>query len=129
MNSPHRIKANSSIVTFLARIVPSAPESLSLLGRPVCRNLDDDLFAFLALTHQFGKVPQFHHRISMTDVLASSLDNSHAVLRPSVDAFFDKVMVNAEDEKIRSNRFGLLAGLRNLFLSIADISHLVPEKK
>ena len=54
---------------------------------------------------------------------------SLAELKPAVDAFFDKVMVNADDEKIRNNRLSLLNNLRNLFLSIADISHLVPEKK
>jgi len=54
---------------------------------------------------------------------------SLAELRPAVDAFFDKVMVNSTYNDIRSNRFGLLMRLRNLFLSIADISYLVPEKK
>jgi glycyl-tRNA synthetase beta chain len=55
--------------------------------------------------------------------------SSLAELRPAVDAFFDKVMVNAEDEKIRANRHALLRELSALFLNIADISHLVPEKK
>jgi len=54
---------------------------------------------------------------------------SLAVLRGPVDAFFDKVMVNVDNEKVRNNRLNLLSDLRNLFLSIADISHLVPEKK
>jgi glycyl-tRNA synthetase beta chain len=54
---------------------------------------------------------------------------SLAVLREPVDAFFDKVMVNVDDVKIRNNRLNLLSDLRHLFLSIADISHLVPEKK
>jgi len=54
---------------------------------------------------------------------------SLAVLREPVDVFFDKVMVNVDDVKIRNNRLNLLSDLRHLFLSIADISHLVPEKK
>lgn len=54
---------------------------------------------------------------------------SLAVLKTPVDAFFAKVMVNIDDEKIRNNRLNLLNDLRNLFLSIADISYLVPEKK
>jgi len=54
---------------------------------------------------------------------------SLAELKFAVDAFFDKVMVNVDREDIRNNRLGLLSSLRNLFLSIADISHLVPEKK
>ena len=41
-----------------------------------------------------------------------------------VDAFFDKVMVNADDEKVRANRFALLAELRALLNQVADISKL-----
>ena len=47
-----------------------------------------------------------------------------AVLRPTVDAFFDGVMVNAEDPTLRRNRLALLAGLRGLFARIADLSYL-----
>jgi glycyl-tRNA synthetase beta chain len=47
-----------------------------------------------------------------------------ASLRPAVDAFFDKVMVMAEDTALRHNRLALLAGLSNLFLGAADISKL-----
>lgn len=47
-----------------------------------------------------------------------------ARLRPTVDAFFDKVMVMAEDEAVRHNRLGLLMLLEGLFLDIADISRL-----
>ncbi len=47
-----------------------------------------------------------------------------AGLRESVDNFFDKVMVNAEDEKLRQNRQAILNVLRNLFLQVADISLL-----
>lgn len=45
-------------------------------------------------------------------------------LRGSIDAFFDNVMVMAEDEKIRENRLALLLQLRKLFLHTADISVL-----
>jgi glycyl-tRNA synthetase beta chain len=51
-----------------------------------------------------------------------------AVLRAPVDAFFDKVMVMVDDEKLRTNRLALLNQLRDLFLEIADISLLVPAK-
>ncbi|MEH8098050.1 glycine--tRNA ligase subunit beta [Gallibacterium anatis] len=47
-----------------------------------------------------------------------------ADLRESVDSFFDNVMVNAEDEKLRQNRLALLKNLRDLFFKIADISLL-----
>lgn len=41
-----------------------------------------------------------------------------------MDAFFDDVMVNAENSAVRANRYALLAQLRGLFLSVADISVL-----
>jgi glycyl-tRNA synthetase beta chain len=47
-----------------------------------------------------------------------------AALREPVDAFFDKVMVMAEDKDLRINRLTLLAKLRELFLQVADISVL-----
>jgi glycyl-tRNA synthetase beta chain len=48
-----------------------------------------------------------------------------ASLRPKVDLFFDKVLVNAPDEKVRSNRLALLANLLREFSSIADFSEIV----
>ncbi|MFK8331267.1 glycine--tRNA ligase subunit beta [Pseudomonas sp. BJa5] len=47
-----------------------------------------------------------------------------AALREPVDAFFEAVMVNAEDAKVRANRYALLSRLRGLFLGVADISLL-----
>jgi glycyl-tRNA synthetase beta chain len=47
-----------------------------------------------------------------------------ASLRPTVDAFFDGVMVNAEDPALRNNRLALLAQLRAQFSRIADLSCL-----
>jgi len=50
--------------------------------------------------------------------------NRLAKLRDSVDAFFDHVMVNTDDENLRNSRLALLAMLSNQFLKIADISKL-----
>jgi len=47
-----------------------------------------------------------------------------AGLRQPVDNFFDNVMVNAEDAKLRQNRLAILNTLQGLFLQIADISLL-----
>jgi glycyl-tRNA synthetase beta chain len=47
-----------------------------------------------------------------------------AQLRDVVDQFFDQVMVNADDAKVRVNRQALLAQLRALFLQVADIAVL-----
>ena len=47
-----------------------------------------------------------------------------AALRAPVDAFFDGVMVNAEDPALRANRLGLLAKLHAAMNKVADISKL-----
>ncbi|WP_294948673.1 glycine--tRNA ligase subunit beta [Sulfurivirga sp.] len=47
-----------------------------------------------------------------------------ATLRPAVDAFFDHVMVMAEDAALRANRLALLATLKAAFDRIADLSRL-----
>jgi glycyl-tRNA synthetase beta chain len=52
-----------------------------------------------------------------------------AGLRPTVDRFFDEVLVMAEDEQIRKNRLTLLSGLLAEFSTIADFSEIVTAEK
>ena len=47
-----------------------------------------------------------------------------AALRGTVDAFFDGVMVNAEEMDLRLNRLGLLATLHQAMNRVADLSRL-----
>lgn len=47
-----------------------------------------------------------------------------AELQPTVDQFFDNVMVMVEDSGLRNNRLALLTQLRELFTQVADISLL-----
>ncbi len=47
-----------------------------------------------------------------------------AKLRAPVDAFFDKVTVNAPDPKLRENRLKLLAQIRDATLEVADFSKI-----
>ncbi|RYD95479.1 MAG: glycine--tRNA ligase subunit beta, partial [Sphingobacteriales bacterium] len=47
-----------------------------------------------------------------------------AALRTPIDAFFDSVMVMADDAAVKQNRLRLLAQLRALFISVADVSVL-----
>jgi len=51
-----------------------------------------------------------------------------ATLREPVDTFFDGVLVMADNPEVRANRLALLHSLRQLFLNVADISHLVVTK-
>ena len=47
-----------------------------------------------------------------------------AALKAPVDAFFDAVMVNADDPALRANRLGLLATLHAAINRTADLSRL-----
>ena len=50
-----------------------------------------------------------------------------AALRPPVDRFFTEVFVMADDVRVRTARLALMAHLRDLILSLADISEIVPQ--
>ena len=47
-----------------------------------------------------------------------------AALKAPVDAFFDRVMVNADDAKLRANRLALLSALHRTMNRVADLSRL-----
>ena len=47
-----------------------------------------------------------------------------AKLRPTVDAFFDKVTVNADDKAVRANRLTLLNEIREATRAVADFSKI-----
>jgi glycyl-tRNA synthetase beta chain len=47
-----------------------------------------------------------------------------ATLRPPVDAFFERVMVMAEDERVRTNRLALLTSIARLFGGLADFAKI-----
>jgi len=75
---------------------------------------DAEKVLFAALTNAETNFPETPK--AQLDVLAG--------LREPVDAFFDGVMVMADDAAIKGNRLALLARLRSLFLRLADVSRL-----
>jgi len=52
-----------------------------------------------------------------------------AKLRPTIDRFFDKVMVMVDDDNLRANRLALLQTVVKEFSTIADFSEIVTEGK
>jgi len=52
-----------------------------------------------------------------------------AKLRPTIDKFFDKVMVMVDDDNLRANRLALLQTVVKEFSTIADFSEIVTEGK
>ncbi len=57
------------------------------------------------------------------------LESRIGPLRPKVDIFFDKVLVNAPDPNIRRNRLALLQNLLAEFSDVADFSEIVTERQ
>lgn len=45
-------------------------------------------------------------------------------LKPQIDTFFDKIMINVDDEKIKNNRLALIQSIYNAFLTVADIKEI-----
>ena len=67
-------------------------------------------------------VPEANAQFDAGDYTASL--QTLAVLRAPVDAFFDDVMVNAEELDLRLNRQGLLKSLHDAMNRVADLSRL-----
>jgi glycyl-tRNA synthetase beta chain len=58
-------------------------------------------------------------------IAGQPIEKAIARLRPKVDLFFDKVLVNAPDARVRQNRLTLLNTLLAEFSTIADFSEIV----
>ncbi|MFP8779656.1 glycine--tRNA ligase subunit beta [Hydrogenophaga sp. RWCD_12] len=78
---------------------------------------EKDLYAAMQAT-----VPAANAKFDAGDHTASL--QTLAALRTPVDAFFDGVMVNAEDAALKANRLGLLKSLHEAMNRVADLSRL-----
>ena len=76
-----------------------------------------------ALFEALGTVQPEADRLFVQGDHAGSL-KALAALKTPVDAFFDDVMVNAEDAQLRANRLGLLKTLHEAMNRVADLSRL-----
>ncbi len=80
----------------------------------------------IELYHTFGRVePRVVDFVSRGDFVAALKEM--AGMRSAVDLFFDRVLVMAEEERLRKNRLRLLDRISKLFLSMADISEIVQK--
>ncbi len=107
--------ANKRISNILKKVEGDIAETVdeALLEESAEKNL------YQTVKAQQGKVAPLFANGDYSSALTSL-----AGLRDDVDAFFDGVMVMADDEKLKNNRLALLNQLRNLFLNIADLSRL-----
>ncbi len=77
--------------------------------------------AFITVREACRTLPDYRSRLEQI-----------ASLRPKVDLFFDKILVNAPDPAVRQNRLTLLHAMLAEFSTIADFSEIVtnsPETK
>jgi glycyl-tRNA synthetase beta chain len=78
---------------------------------------EKDLYAAMQAT-----VPAANAKFDAGDYTTSL--QALAALRTPVDAFFDGVMVNADDPALKANRLGLLKSLHEAMNRVADLSRL-----
>jgi glycyl-tRNA synthetase beta chain len=106
--------ANKRIRNILRKSeADSATLDASLLREPAERELHSSLRAL---------TPRIAAHMDARDYTRAM--KAMAALRGPVDAFFDTVLVNAEDEQLRNNRHALLRELDALMNGVADISKL-----
>ncbi len=103
----------------IANILRKADRPATTEVRPELLELDAEQRLHAALEQLRPEVEPLLARRDYTEALQRL-----ASLREPVDAFFDSVMVMNENAALRSNRLGLLAALRQLFLHTADLSRL-----
>ena len=94
-----------------AAVQPQVNEAL------LAEQAEKDLYAALQVV-----APKAQQQLAVGDYTASL--QTLAALRAPVDAFFEHVMVNAEDPALRANRLGLLATLHEAMNRVADLARL-----
>ena len=107
--------ANKRVSNLLGKFDGEVPEVVAnaLLLEPAEQALAQAVFVAAQAVAPLAAARQYRETLEQ---LAS--------LREPVDAFFEVVLVNADDAEVRANRYALLAQLRGLFLGVADISLL-----
>jgi glycyl-tRNA synthetase beta chain len=92
------------------------PMERDLLTTPAERALLDEFDA---------SAPAIREALSRHDYRKAMAEAAR--LRPVVDRFFNDVFVMVDDERLRTSRLMAMVGLRDLIMSIADISQLGAE--
>ena len=115
--SPALAAANKRVGNILKKAEVEGPVDAHVNPQLLQEKAEQDLFAAL---QRF--VPEANAQFEAGDYTASL--QTLAVLRAPVDAFFDDVMVNAEQLDLRLNRQGLLKTLHEAMNRVADLSRL-----
>ncbi|MDT0594805.1 glycine--tRNA ligase subunit beta [Glaciecola petra] len=116
-NAESLVKANKRVANILAK---------NKINLDELTEINSGLFtesAEKALYGEFEKLVQTVPNLAKNNNYQEILDQL-SLLKTSLDAFFDEVMIMADDERVKQNRISLVAQVRKLFLSVADISVL-----
>ncbi len=96
-----------------AAVTEASPAQTELLGDGPERDLYE---AFVRVRKQAEQSPSYREKLTAI-----------ASLRPQVDLFFDKILVNDPNPAIRQNRLALLHSLLTEFSTVADFSEIVTQ--
>ena len=86
--------------------------------------VDENLFVDQAETDLYKAVQRLPNSGGQDEPAILSAMQGLASLSGPIDRFFDAVVVNADEDTVRSNRLALLAAVRAKMLVIADFSQL-----
>jgi len=111
------VAANKRVANILKQAAAKGESFTSAESAKLKEPAERELYSALAITASNAK--GLYERGDFTGFL-----QTFAALKGPVDAFFDTVMVMAEDRELRQNRLGLLADLRNEMNRVADIAKL-----
>ena len=121
-----KIKALETVVNSA-----SFSESFSTFKRVANITKDMNLDAELPIsTELFEEDAESSLYSAYSEVTSKTYENFEAhldalfSLKPQLDTFFEKVMVNAEDEKVKTNRKNLVSCVYKSFKDIADIKEI-----
>jgi glycyl-tRNA synthetase beta chain len=111
------VAANKRVANILKQAAAKGESFTSAESAKLKEPAERELYSALAITASNAK--GLYERGDFTGFL-----KTFAALKGPVDAFFDTVMVMAEDRELRQNRLALLAELRNEMNRVADIAKL-----
>ena len=111
------VAANKRVANILKQAAAKGESFTSAEPAKLKEPAERELYSALAITASNAK--GLYERGDFTGFL-----QTFAALKGPVDAFFDTVMVMAEDRELRRNRLALLAELRSEMNRVADIAKL-----
>ncbi len=110
-----------------ARIIQSFVRAGNIAKKSLAMSIDEKLLsadAEVVLYKAFNAIKVVAVELIAKRDYVGALEALRKLAQP-IDAFFDAVMVMAEDERVRTNRLGLLKSIDELVKGVADFAKIV----